>query len=115
MNKANSTQQQDGEPNEGSYENYRSNSLPGQASEAVYDRYNSAYAGDDSEQEPKTCFRITSRCKIGWLLHLSKIIRGLKIPWFQHLVYRRQPPVGGDSCKLKERNSVTKHFGRLWR
>ena len=87
MNKANSTQQQDGQSNEGSYENYRSDSLPGQS--YVYDRYHSAYAGDDSEQEPKICFRNGSRCKIGWLLYLSKIIHGLKIPWFQHFVYGR--------------------------
>ena len=74
------------ETDEENYENYRSQSLPEgytpyreniQAGEAVYDRYDSAYAGNESEQEPKTCFRNRSRCKIGWLLHLSKIIHGL--------------------------------------
>ena len=86
MNKVNSTQQQDGESHEGSYESYRRNSLPEgytpyreniQPNEAVYDRYDYAYAGNESEQEPKTCFRNGSSCKIGWLLQLSKIINGL--------------------------------------
>ena len=66
------------ESNEGSYENYRRSNLPegytpyrenGQATEAVYDRYDSAYTADESGQEPKSCSCIRNEsCKIGWLL-----------------------------------------------
>ena len=66
------------ESNEGSYENYRRSNLPegytpyrenGQATEAVYDRYDSAYTADESGKEPKSCSCIRNEsCKIGWLL-----------------------------------------------
>ena len=70
------------ESNEGSYENYRTKSLPegytaykkpGQADENVYDRYGSDYEGastPDQERDLGPCDSKKSCCKIGWLFKL---------------------------------------------
>ena len=62
---------------DGSYENYRSSSLPEgytpyreprQADEAVYDQYDPAcYETPGQEAKPKLCGRNVSFCKKGWL------------------------------------------------
>lgn len=69
-----------GESSEGSYENYRSNSLPegytpyrdtSQTDETVYDQYNPDYDGYEipgEETKPISCADSVSCCKIGWLL-----------------------------------------------
>ena len=69
-----------GESSKGSYENYRSNSLPeeytpyretSKTDETVYDQYNPDYDGYEipgEETKPISCADSVSCCKIGWLL-----------------------------------------------